>query len=280
MMLLQAGQMGLYRMNSIWTSDIPPDMVSGATMWIDFTDTLTLYAGNHLDGGNVTTTGTPVVSVDNKVSPGYGVYSVGTNAGEFRTPATPSGKGAVAFNNQKSKYIYYDMRSAGYIDVALSTLVSTTAKVVIAAVKVAGSTPFNGLDMNGGDVIFGDNDNFALFVTEDSGVISARASNYVTFPDNSVGQAISRDTWVVLTVSHQSGSLRLRANGGTWVTASSGTTNFFIGSPPQILNNPNSGAGSEITMAHLFSANTAKTDAEISAVEHWVANDVGITPWW
>jgi hypothetical protein len=280
MMLLQAGQLGLYSNDSIWTGEIPPDMVSGATMWIDFTDTLTLYAGGHLDGGNVTTTGTAVMSVDSKVSPGYGVYSEGANAGEFRTPATPSGKGAVAFNNQKSRYTYYDMRSAGYIGVALSTLVSTTAKVVIAAVKVAGSTPFNGSDMNGGDVIFGDNDNFALFVTEDSGVISARASNYVAFPDNSVEQAISRDTWVVLTVSHQSGSLRLRANGGTWVTASSGTTNFGGDLPPQILNNPNSGAGSEIAIAHIATFKTAQTDAAISAVEHWMALDVGITPWW
>ena len=25
--------------------------------------------------------------------------------------------------------------------------------------------------------------------------------------------------------------------------------------------------------------NTAQTDAAISAVEHWIANDLGITPW-
>lgn len=35
MMLLQAGQMGLYRKDSIWTDALPPDMVSGATMWLD-----------------------------------------------------------------------------------------------------------------------------------------------------------------------------------------------------------------------------------------------------
>ena len=29
MMLLQAGQLGLYRKDSIWTSEIPPDMVAG-----------------------------------------------------------------------------------------------------------------------------------------------------------------------------------------------------------------------------------------------------------
>ena len=32
MMLLQAGQMGLYRKDSIWTDELPPDMVAGATL--------------------------------------------------------------------------------------------------------------------------------------------------------------------------------------------------------------------------------------------------------
>lgn len=34
MMLLQAGQLGLYRKDSFWTSEIPPEMVAGATMWL------------------------------------------------------------------------------------------------------------------------------------------------------------------------------------------------------------------------------------------------------
>ena len=32
MMLLQAGQLGLTRMNSIWTDALPPDMISGTTL--------------------------------------------------------------------------------------------------------------------------------------------------------------------------------------------------------------------------------------------------------
>lgn len=279
MMLMQAGQLGLTRMDSVGAYGPPPGVAAGATMWLDFTDTLTLYAGGHLDGGNVTTSGAAVLSVGSKVRPGYGIYSVGSSAGEYRTSATPGGKGAVAFNNRNSRYFYYDMRSPGYVDVALSTLMTTTSKVVIAAVKVAGATPFNGLDMNGGDVIFGDNDYFALFVTEDAGVIYARASNQVSFPDNSVEQAIGRNTWVVLTASHQSGSLRIRVNGGEWVTAASGTT-ATLNRSGQILNNPGGGAGSEIAIAHIFTANTDQTDSAISAVEHWIASDIGITPWW
>jgi len=279
MMLLQAGQLGLTRSDSVGAYGPPPGVAPGATVWLDFTDTSALFASGHLDGANVTTSGASVLSVNNKARPGYGVSSVGSSAGEYRTSATPGGKGAVAFNNRSSRYVYYDMRAPGYVDVALSTLMTTTSKVVTAAVKVAGSTPFNGLNMSAGDIIFGDSSYFALFVTEDAGVIYARASNRVSFPNNSIEQAIGRNTWVVLTASHQSGSLRIRVNGGEWVTVASGTTETLSRSG-QILSNPGGEAGSEIAIAHIFTANTDQTDSAISAVEHWIASDIGITPWW
>lgn len=67
MMLLQVGQMGLYRKDSIWTDAIPPDMVTGATLWIDFTDSTTLFAANDVSGGNVTSDGATIGSVRSKV---------------------------------------------------------------------------------------------------------------------------------------------------------------------------------------------------------------------
>lgn len=278
MMLLQAGQLGLTRMNSIWTDVLPPDMLPGATMWLDFTDTLTIYAGAHLDGGNVTTPDVPVRSVENKLAAGYGVVSV-VGPGNLRVSATPSGKNSVVLVNSDAVYYYYDMRTAATNAVPMSALFSASNKTIIAAVKVAGSTPFNGYDMNGGDVIFGDNEHFALFVTEDSGVISARASNQVTFPDQCVGQAIGRNTWVILTASHQGGSLRIRVNGGAWTTVPSGATGNLTQNPQTMVGHGSS-TPSEITLAHIAAINTAQTDAAISAVEHWFALDVGITPWW
>lgn len=279
MMLLQAGQAGLYRRNSIWTSDIPPDTVAGCTMWLDFTDTLNLFAGAHLDGGNVTTPDALVRSVGNKVAAGYGVVAEFVEAaGTLRTSATPNGKDSVALDSSASThYYYYDMRTSATLPTSMSALFSASNKTIIAAVKVAGSTPFNGLDVNGGDIIFGDNENFALFVTENSGVVSARASNQVTYPDQCVGQPIGRDTWVVLTASHQGGSLRIRVNGGAWTTTPSGATGN-LGSNPQIA--LPRGTPPEITIAHIATFNTTQTDAAISAVERWMALDVGITPWW
>ena len=280
MMLLQAGQMGLYRKDSIWTSDIPTEMVAGCTMWLDFTDTLTLYAGTHLDGGNVTTPDVPVGSVENKLAAGYGVVAEAAGAsGNLRVSATPSGKNSVVLVNSTAVYYYYEMQTAATNGDPMSALFSASNKTIIAAVKVAGSTPFNGYDMNGGDIIFGDNEYFALFVTEDSGVISARASNQVTFPDQCVGQAIGRNTWVILTASHQGGSLRIRVNGGAWTTVSSGATGNLTQNLQSLVGHGSS-TPSEITLAHIATINTAQTDAAISAVEHWIANDVGISPWW
>ena len=50
MMLMQAGQLGLYRKDSIWTEEIPPDMMAGATMWLDFTDPATVFPNDDLTG--------------------------------------------------------------------------------------------------------------------------------------------------------------------------------------------------------------------------------------
>lgn len=221
-----------------------------------------------------------MLTVDNKINPGYGLLSVGSSPCEYEASITPSGKGAAVFNNELAKYIYYDMRASGHVSVDLSTLTSAASKLTVAAVMVAGSTPFNGLDMNGGDVIFGDNEVSALFVTEDGGAIYARASNQVSWPDQAVEQAMPRNTWVVLTASHQSGTLRLRVNGGSWNSMASGSTDFSGLRQGQVLNTRGGGAGSEIAIAHIVTANTAQTDAAISAVERWVANDVGVTPWW
>ena len=65
MMLLQAGQLGLTRMNSIWTDVLPPDMISGTTLWLDFTDVGTLFSGADLDGGTPSD-GQPILSVASK----------------------------------------------------------------------------------------------------------------------------------------------------------------------------------------------------------------------
>lgn len=276
MMLLQAGQLGLYRKDSIWTSEIPPDMVAGATMWIDFTDTTTLWSNTDFTGTNVTTDGASVGSAKNKIDTGIGLRK-SSEPILLKTPAA-NGSSAATFNTASvtARMELSNLLSAE----ATSTILTASTKLIFAAVRVAAA----GVDQGSpwvNDSVFADSAGyFGLHLTDDSdpaGKLTARAFNYVS-ASNTVSALFPRNAWVVLTMSHQSGQLRLRVNGGAWVTTTSGNTTS-MGGQGLVGHTPTSSARN-FDLAHLATFNTAQTDAAISAVEHWIANDLGITPWW
>lgn len=278
MMLLQAGQLGLYRKDSIWTDEIPPEMVAGVTMWVDGTDGDTLYADEVLSGGLVTTDGADIESIEDKLRAGFGFGLNGTGRVRLKLSATPNGQSAILYpSGVSSVYQYFDMRGGGNTDVPMSSLLTTTNKLLIAALKVSSSVPFSN-SVNASERVFADaHQNFGLLVSEDSGQIYVRGGNLnASFSEAIVTKPVSRDQFFVVSLSHQSNQLRLRVNGGAWDTLASTTTNgSFSSSWPQSLLS----SGTALELAHLVTANTAQTDAAISAVEHWIANDVGITPW-
>lgn len=271
MMLLQAGQLGLTRMDSIWTSELPPDMVAGATLWLDFTDSATLFSSQDLSGSNVTSNGVGIGSVRSKV-----VETRYFNAAYSGNPtlklSAANGRSAGLFGT--SSYSRMDA-AEGASQAPLSTFVTATTKLIICGVKVISSDtlaePWNN------NAIFSDAPGYVgLHVTKAGSVISARAYNYSADAQEAV-QTFAADTWVVITMSHAGGQLRCRVNGGAWASTASGTTDAMSGIV-QIANQ--STPKLQMELAHLFCANTAQTDAAISAVEHWLANDLGITPWW
>lgn len=276
MMLLQAGQMGLYRKDSIWTSDIPPDMVAGATLWIDFTDTTTLWSNTDFTGTNVTTDGASVGSAKSKIDTGIGLRK-SSEPILLKTPAA-NGSSAATFNTASvtARMELSNLLSAE----ATSTILTASTKIIFAAVKATaagvtqGSPWFN-------DSVFADSAGyFGLHLTDDSdpaGKLTANAYNYVS-ASNEVSALFPRNEWVVLTMSHQSGQLRLRVNGGAWVTTTSGNTTSMDGQG--LVGHTPTSSARNFDLAHLATVNTSQTDAAISAVEHWIANDVGITPWW
>jgi hypothetical protein len=275
MMLLQAGQLGLYRKDSIWTSEIPPDMVAGATMWIDFTDTTTLWSNTDFTGTNVTTDGASVGSAKNKIDTGIGLRK-SSEPILLKTPAA-NGSSAATFNTASvtARMELSNLLSAE----ATSTILTASTKLIFAAVRVAAA----GVDQGSpwvNDSVFADSAGyFGLHLTDDSdpaGKLTARAFNYVS-ASNTVSALFPRNAWVVLTMSHQSGQLRLRVNGGAWVTTTSGNTTS-MGGQGLVGHTPTSSARN-FDLAHLATFNTAQTDAAISAVERWIANDLGITPW-
>lgn len=272
MMLLQAGQMGLYRKDSIWTDELPPDMVAGVTMWLDFTDSTTLFAANGVSGGNVTSDGATIGSVRSKVFETR--YFDSAYAGNPKLKlAAANGRSAGLF--PVSNHSRMDAADGGS-QMPISSLVTSATKLIICGVKVTGAGADSWSPWTNDAILNGSSGYVGLHLSKSGAVVSARAYNYAGAPYEVV-RTFDADTWVVITMSHQSGQLRCRVNGGTWASTASGTTGF-LDDAATIASTPDMTLGMEL--AHLATVNTAQTDAAISAVEHWIANDLGITPWW
>ena len=273
MMLLQAGQLGLSRRASIWTDEIPPDMVPGATLWIDFTDSTTLFAANGVSGGNVTSDGATIGSVRSKVVETRHFNNVYAGTPKLKLAAA-NGRSAGLF--PASNHSRMDAADGGG-QVPISSLVTSTTKLVICGVKVTDAGADSGSPWANDAILSGAGGYFVgLHLSKSGAVVNAQAYNYAGATQEAV-RTFDADTWAVITMSHQSGQLRCRVNGGTWASTASGATSD-VGGIAAIATSPSTTLGMEL--AHLATANTAQTDAAISAVERWIANDLGITPWW
>ena len=272
MMLLQAGRLGLTRMNSIWTDVLPPDMVSGATMWSDFTDSTTLFAENNVSGGNVTSDGATIGSVRSKVIETRHFNNVYTGNPKLKLAAA-NGRSAGLF--PVSSYPQMNAADEGG-QVPISSLITSTTKLFICGVKVTGAGADSGSPWTNDAILCDVGGYVGLHLSKSGAVVSARAYNY-SGGAQEVVRTFDADTWAVVTMSHQSGQLRCRVNGGAWASTASGATDA-VGGIATIASTFGATLGMEL--AHLMTANTSQTDAAISAVERWIANDLGITPWW
>lgn len=272
MMLLQAGQLGLSRRDSIWTDEIPPEMVAGATLWIDFTDSTTLFAANDVSGGNVTSDGATIGSVRSKVVETRYFNNVYTGNPKLKLAAA-NGRSAGLFS--ASNYSRMDAADGGG-QIPISSLVTSTTKLVICGVKVTGAGADSGSPWTNDAILSGAGGYVGLHLSKSGAVISARAYNH-SGGVQEVVRTFDAGAWAVITMSHQSGQLRCRVNGGTWASKASGTTDT-VGGIAMIADQ--SSLSLDMELAHLATVNTAQTDAAISAVERWIANDLGITPWW
>lgn len=272
MMLLQAGQLGLTRMNSIWTDVLPPDMISGTTLWLDFTDVGTLFSGADLDGG-APSDGQPILSVADKAGIVAGAkYFSGT-------PLTASIPGSGVVSAHAMGSLQMEVLSAfPYTAASSASIVSSTTKLIFAGVRVRAADTYTSNPWTAGAILFDAGGYFGLHVMQSSagdGSLIATAFNYSASGAERADQPIGTNQWLVVTMSQQSGTLRCRVNGGAWVSVLSAATTTLT-------NNVRLSDGSTLDadIAHIAVVKTAQTDAAISAVEHWIANDLGITPWW
>ena len=274
MMLLQAGQLGLYRKDSFWTSEIPPEMVSGATMWLDFTDPATVFPNDDLTGTSPSD-GESVLSVKDKVLAGI--------AGAkffFGTPLKMKLPGANGGGVARREGVSLQMEvlsSFPTTSAFAQTLVTTTTKLVIVAVNVRATGAYTSNPWTADAVICDAAGYLGLHLMQSDvgdGSLIATAFNYSSGTERA-DRPIATNQWQVITLSQQAGSLRCRVNGGAWASVSSAATSTLANNV-RILD----GTTLDADIAHIATFNTPQTDAAISAVERWIANDVGITPWW
>lgn len=273
MMLLQAGQMGLYRKDSIWTDAIQPEMVAGCTMWLDGTDASTLWSAVNAAGTHPSADGDTIGSAHNKINSAQ-IFNYYNNFLELRSPAD-NGRSAIDFAHSGSG-------ATGLVAVSpsaeASAYLTTTTKLIIACVRVSSAAVHSSGSPWADDAVFNDAAGyFGLHISDDSGQLYARAFNYSSGSEE-VAQPFARNTFVVLTMSQQSGQLRVRVNGGSWASVASAATGSMTGAA--LVAYAANGTSHGIELAHLATVNTAQTDAAISAMEHWMALDLGIPPWW
>ena len=272
MMLLQAGQAGLFRRESIMTDALPPDMVAGFGFWIDGTDSEWLFdvAGNT----NITANGDPVGRAVNRCN------TLNWAGQLYTTPdlLTPSANGMSALEFPSG--IQTSGMGVSNVGGALpiSSFVTSTTKTIVAAVKVASASATAGSPWNNPAIVSDSAQYVGLHVSDDgvTGFLSARAYNYASGANEAV-VPFPKDEYVVLTMWHQSGQLRVRCNGGSWSQTASGTTGNV--SSDALIGAWFALPGLSLELAHLAMANTAQTEATISAVERWLAADCAITPW-
>lgn len=269
MMLLQAGQAGLYRRDSIWTDSIPPDGVQGGSLWIDGTDSSHLLDG--WGGAPVTVDGESIYVASNKLNTSNGVVETGFPP-KLKVGAV-NGLSALSFAGASASNMRADNGSTA---LPISTFFTSSIKVVVVGVKIGAANSYTGAAFES-DAIIADSDGYyGLYVTDDgvSGQVTLRGYNYGG-DSHQITQSIAKDQWVIATLSHQSSQLRLRVNRGAWATLASGATFSMTA----LLRIASTGTPANRTMeiAHVVGFNQAQADAAISAIEQWMAGQLGVS---
>ena len=269
MMILQAGQTGLYRRNSIWTDSIPPDSVQGGSLWIDGTDSNHLLDG--WGGAPVTVDGESVYAARNKFNTSNGMVETGLPP-KLKVGAV-NGLSALSFAGASASSMRADNGSAA---LPISTFFTSTVKVVVVGVKIGAANPYTGSAFES-DAIIADSDGYyGLYATDDgaSGQVTLRGYNYGG-DSHQITQSVAKDQWVIATLSHQSSQLRLRVNRGAWTTLASGAT--FAMTALLRIASTGTPANRSIEIAHVVGFNQTQADAAISAVEGWMAGQLGVS---
>ena len=277
MMLMQAGQLGLSR-RLLYPNSIPPSIVTGATLWIDGTDSSKFFYDWDL-AVPATTDGAAIGVAINKVNSGNGMQL--NSARPTLKLAAINGYSVIDFAGSTSGQSM-DSSVAGGSDNLASNIVTTTSKLLVVGVKVDAAPSAVANPWQNKSIVGEFDGYFGLQVYDPGGGVNltANAYNYSGGAAQQVSVNFPKAAFVVLTYSHQGGVLRLRVNGGTWATITSGATALIASRLALARNNFAGGVTTDMELAQLAVVNTDQQDDAIAAVEQWIANQLGLSPWW
>lgn len=276
MMLFQAGQFGLTR-NVIYGS-LPPSVVAGGTLWFDAADLNTLYTTWPSGGGSlITTDGQSIGAAFNKVNAANGL--AGTGGKPVYEQTGVNGLSSAVFLDPTGTVSAFGTATPSG-PLASSSFVTTTIKNIVTAVKVNSADADTGTAYTNRAIVAEGLGYFGLHVTDPGGGanLTARAFNYSGGAQQEATATFAKSTWVILTYSHQASAVRVRVNGGAWASTASGATDAIA--QPMTVGSSGYNAISDLEMVHMMVMNTTQTDASLGFCEQWIANELGLTPWW
>lgn len=256
---------------------VPPSSIANLQLWIDGTNAATLYKDS---SGTVVSADGDAVEVARDAS--------GTFARGFRntTTARPiyktgmvNGKSVIRFTRGSSQYLQAITTTAAGNGIpsgnflTAGSVYGASAKTAILAVRLRDGNPGQG-NVYSNDAVF--DDAFAEF-----GLHIASVNNTVNYygynwDGNSDSVSLSGifGSWAIVTLRHDGVNLRMRINGGGWVSVASGATQDLTHTLQLGL-----GSGStycSMDLAHAAWWNAVVSDADVASVEYWMADQLGL----
>lgn len=246
----------------------PPDTYPGLTFWFGGDESV-MYTNTGASNVTSTTDGVEPRRID---SAGGISRSLGNNASNFGVYANPivgSARG-VKRTPTYQNVAYFGAKPSGSNNVTslhnMTTYVTTSVKRLVVLVKVDDAAADVGYAY-GNHAVISDTAGYC-------GLHFYKSGSNVVFQwynwsggEVRVEITVPLGEWCVLECKHQGGQIAMRKNGGSWVTAASGTTDT-LGSVAQFL--AGSGADSNLSVPQFALYNANRADAETLEVARFM----------
>lgn len=246
---------------------LAPTTYAGLTFWLDMSAGSTVWADS---AATTPATAGGIVSRVDSVSATRCIF--GNADGGYQ-----SGSPAYLHLGPNYAYLdYYNNRPVGAnptTQATLGNLRTTSVMNLIYAIRINDGNPDGGAAY-ANDPLFWDSAGWMFIATYKSGGNGVIDVYQEVSGGKTVRMSETLGTWMIVTVQHQSGNLRIRKNGGAWTTIACGALPSVAGSPISFCRAP---AVRDVDIAQHCIYNASRTDAELLNVERYFGAKVGLS---